>query len=67
MAPDYFAKKFKEAWESIGGKEEKSNLIDGVRAALTLSYRMLPEKTAQVLKTLCFSGILHGQCRVLYL
>ena len=52
MAPDYFAKKFKEAWESIGGKEEKSNLIDGVRAALTLSYRMLPEKTAQVLRKL---------------
>ena len=52
MAPDYFAKKFKEAQESIGGGGETSNLIDGVRATLTLSYNMLPEKTAQVFRKL---------------
>ncbi|MBT3365595.1 MAG: hypothetical protein HN472_03345 [Nitrospina sp.] len=54
MAPDYFAKKFTEVRKGLGGEDEdkKGNLIDGVRAALTLSYSMLPEKTALVLRKL---------------
>ncbi|MBT5632754.1 MAG: hypothetical protein HOJ13_08480 [Nitrospina sp.] len=52
MAPDYFAKKFTEVRKDIGEEDEKGNLIDGVRAAITLSYKMLPEKTAVVFKKL---------------
>ena len=52
MKPDYFAKKFVEVRGGFG-KEEKDNLFDGVRAALSLSYNMLPDKTALVLKKLC--------------
>lgn len=56
MAPDYFAKKFTEVRKAFG-EEEKGNLIDGVRSAITLSYQMLPEKTAIVLrKLLIFPG-----------
>ena len=51
MAPDYFAKKLKEVSKS-NGNEEKNDLIDGVQAALTLCYHMLPHKAAQVLRKL---------------
>lgn len=51
MAPDYFAKKFIEERKNYG-EDEKGNLIDGVRAALSLCYRMLPENTTAVLRKL---------------
>ena len=56
MAPDYFFKKFAEERKKFG-EDEKGNLIDGVRASLSLSYKMLPDNTADVLrKLLVFPG-----------
>lgn len=56
MAPDYFFKKFSEERKKFG-EDEKGNLIDGVRASLSLSYKMLPDNTAAVLrKLLVFPG-----------
>jgi len=53
MAPDYFAKKLTEVRKGFGGEEDaRGNLIDGLRAALSLSYKMLPDKTALVLRKL---------------
>jgi tetratricopeptide (TPR) repeat protein len=51
MKPDYFAKKFVEARKSYG-EDEKGNLLDGLRAALSLSYHMLPEQTSLILRKL---------------
>ena len=51
MAPDYFTKRFVEVRKSFGG-EEKSDFVTGIRAAISLSYNMLPDQTAQVLKKL---------------
>ena len=51
MAPDYFFKKFSEERKKFG-EDEKGNLIDGVRASLSLSYKMLPDNTATVLRKL---------------
>jgi tetratricopeptide (TPR) repeat protein len=51
MAPDYFFKKLLEERQKLGD-DEKGNLIDGVRAALSLCYIMLPANTAMVLRKL---------------
>ncbi|MZH02783.1 MAG: hypothetical protein F3745_05135, partial [Nitrospinae bacterium] len=51
MAPDYFFKKFSEERKRFG-EDEKGNLIDGVRASISLSYKMLPDNTAAVLRKL---------------
>lgn len=51
MAPDYFTKKFVEAREQFG-EAEKSDFVVGTRAAISLSYHMLPDQTAMVLKKL---------------
>lgn len=51
MAPDYFSKKFIEAREKFG-EDDINNYTDGLRAAISLSYHMLPEQTALVLKKL---------------
>ena len=51
MTPDYFTKRFVEVRKSFGDNE-KSDFITGIRAAISLSYNMLPDKTAQVLKRL---------------
>ncbi len=51
MAPDYFAKKFLEERKKFG-EDEKGNLIDGVRSALSLCYKMLENKTAIILRKL---------------
>ena len=52
MKPDYFAKKFSESRRDLGEGKKKTSLLDGVRAALSFSYQMLPEKTAAVLRKL---------------
>lgn len=56
MAPEYFAKKLTEA-RSTYGEDEKGNLIDGLKSAISLCYHMLPGKTALILrKLLVFPG-----------
>jgi tetratricopeptide (TPR) repeat protein len=51
MKPDYFTKKFVEARGKFG-EDEKGNFLDGIRAALSLSYQMLPEQTSLVMRKL---------------
>ncbi|MBC8286284.1 MAG: tetratricopeptide repeat protein [Nitrospinae bacterium] len=51
MAPDYFTKKFIEVRERFG-EDVKGDFVVGIRAAITLSYNMLPDKAAVVLKKL---------------
>ena len=51
MAPEYFTKKFVEVRERFG-EDVKGDYVVGVRAAISLSYNMLPEQASMILKKL---------------
>lgn len=51
MAPEYFTKRLVEVRESFG-EEVKDDFIVGIRAAISLSYNMLPDQASVILKKL---------------
>jgi tetratricopeptide (TPR) repeat protein len=53
MAPEYFTKKLVEVRSKFGDEEEgKTDFVAGIRAAISLSYAMLPGQAAVVFKKL---------------
>lgn len=53
MAPEYFTKKLVETRQRFGEEEEgKTDFAAGIRAAISLSYTMLPDQAAVVFKKL---------------